>query len=131
MAEQFFDYEEIDTRHNEMTGKGMPEIVEGEIFDAGPPTGGVKGSFDIVKSPPRCVSEHIWTIDPSDQALEVDRSVRLMGMPRWFRFLVLLSKMTPWVSSTCRSHSRDRISSLRMPVFRAVMTIGFRWGLQA
>jgi len=70
MAEQFLDCEEIDTRHDEMTGKAMPEIMERKIFDAGSPTGGMKGSFDIVKSPPRCVGEHVWAINPPDQVLQ-------------------------------------------------------------
>jgi hypothetical protein len=42
VAKQFFDRSDVNSRHDEVTDKGVPEIVESEILDTCPPASDMK-----------------------------------------------------------------------------------------
>jgi hypothetical protein len=66
MAKQFFDRGDVGSRHDEVTGKGMPQIVESEILDTCPPACGMKWLLEIlVGFPDLRIIEDVGNIDPA------------------------------------------------------------------
>ena len=70
MSQELSDRWQIYACHDEVTGKRMPEIVEGEIFDAGPLAGRLKPFLDVPESLASAICEHVETVYPPDQALQ-------------------------------------------------------------
>ena len=48
MAKQFLDRCNVNAGHDEVTGKGVPEIVEPEILDAGSSASGIERLLEIL-----------------------------------------------------------------------------------